>query len=132
MALRYFVEDSSEVLKSATNDDDIAAPTGHTAVAATTIVAAYDGTILLGGTWDGTTYTPPAGYVAPFDPTSASGAIKQKAHDMLDTFDAAIGLILSNQHAWPQENIQNALAGIHWQIIAGARVSLKQHSHGST
>ena len=101
MALRYLIEDSSDILKAATNDDDIVPPPGHTAVAATTIAAAYDGVILLGGTWDGTTYTPPAGYVAPFDPTSASGAIKQKAHDMLDVFDAAIGLILSNQHAWP-------------------------------
>ena len=124
MALRYLVEDSTSILVSATADDDLVAPPGHTAVLATVIEAAYDGKILLYGTWDGTTYTPPAGYVAPFDPGTDQGAVKQAAHDMLDVFDAAIGLILSNQQAWPQLNIVNALSGIHWQIVAAARICL--------
>ena len=124
MALRYLVEDSTDILVSATADDDLIAPPGHTAVLATVIEAAYDGKILLYGMWDGTTYTPPAGYVAPFDPGTDQGAVKQAAHDMLDVFDAAIGLILSNQQAWPQLNIVNAISGIHWQIVAAARVCL--------
>ena len=128
MALRYFVEDFTEaspgVLKSATPDDDIVAPTGHTAVLESTIRAVYAGAILLFGKWNGLIYTPPAGYVAPFDPTSVSGAVKKAAHDMLNVFDAAIGLMLANPDAWPSANVQNALSGIHWQIIAAARVSL--------
>ena len=124
MALRYLVEDSTGILVSATADDDLIAPPGHTAVLATTIEAAYDDKILLYGTWDGTTYTPPAGYVAPFDPGTDQGAVKQAAHDTLDVFDAAIGLALANPQAWPYTNISNAIIGIHWQIIAMARVCL--------
>ena len=125
MALRYLVEDSTEVSWYRQQPTMIiVAPPGHTAVLATTIEAAYDDKILLYGTWDGTTYTPPAGYVAPFDPGTDQGAVKQAAHDTLDVFDAAIGLMLGNPQAWPAANVQNALSGIYWQSVAMARVCL--------
>ena len=61
MAVRYFIDDTSDVLLSVTEDDDISAPSGQTAVAKSVIAAAYTGDIYQGGTWDGTTYTPPDG-----------------------------------------------------------------------
>ena len=77
MAVRYFVEDSSLVLKSVETDDDAVAPTGETAILRSVIEGFYDGPILLTGTLDSvtnpTSYTPPASYVAPYDPTTDSG-----------------------------------------------------------
>ena len=64
MAVRYFVDDTTNVLLSVTEFDAQATPTGQTAVAKSTIEAAYTEDIYLGGTWDGTTYTPPAGQIA--------------------------------------------------------------------
>ena len=121
---RYLVEDSSNVIKSYTEDDDLAAPPGHTAVAASVIEAAYTGTIYQGGTWDGTTYTPPDGIVTPLDTDTDLGALKQAAHDMLDTFEAGIGLIESNSTIWVQGGADSALDGIHYMAINAARVAL--------
>ena len=124
MAVRYFVEDTSNLLKSATDYDAEPTPAGHIAVLKSTIEAAYDGDILLFGTWDGTDYEPPAGYVAPFDPTVGAGVVKQAAHNMLDVFDAAVEVIERNRTAWPQEHIEWAITGIHWQTVNAARIAL--------
>lgn len=59
MAVRYFVDDTTNKLITRTESDDLNPPSGRTAVNETTIEAAYTGTIYLQGTWDGTTYTPP-------------------------------------------------------------------------
>ena len=40
---RYLVEDSSNIIKAYTEDDELIAPPGHTAVAASVIEAAYSG-----------------------------------------------------------------------------------------
>ena len=128
MAIRYFVENSSLVLKSIETDDDIAAPTGETAILRSVIEAFYDGPIFLTGTLDSvtnpTTYTPPASYVAPYDPTSDSGTVKDAAHAMLDVFDAALGFIAAEHIAFPVTNVENARAGIYWQIVNTARACL--------
>ena len=62
MPARYFLN-SSNVLLSYTEIDSIDPPAGETAVAKSVIDAAYVGDVLIGGTWDGTIYTPPAGQV---------------------------------------------------------------------
>ena len=76
MALRYLVDDTSDILKAATNNDNLVAPPGNTAVAATVIAAAYDGVIYLGGTWDGTTYTPPAGQPTEYNSSTDIGSVQ--------------------------------------------------------
>lgn len=63
MAPRFFVRAADNVIIATTEDDDLTAPTGATAVARSVIEAAHDGAIFQGGTWDGTTYTPPTGVV---------------------------------------------------------------------
>ena len=121
---RYFVEDSSDVVKSFTIDDDVSAPAGETAVNASVIEAAYTGTIYQGGTWDGATYTPPVGIVTAIDGTTGAGSVQLAAHAMLDVFDQALNFIEANRHVWTQGTIENGIEGIHWQIINSARVAL--------
>ena len=62
MPARYFLN-AATVLVSYTEIDSIDPPAGETAVAKSVIDAAYAGDVLIGGTWDGTTYIPPAGQV---------------------------------------------------------------------
>ena len=65
------------------------------------IEAFWDGPIFLTGTLDSvtnpTTYTPPASYVAPYDPTHDSGMVKDAFHAMEDVFDRALGYIVDNR-----------------------------------
>ena len=124
MAVRYFVEDTSNLLKSATDYDAEPTPTGFTVVLKSVIEAVYDGDILLFGTWDGTDYTPPADYVAPYDSTTDAGMVKDAAHDMLDVFEGALALIANNPTAWSDDIRTKAVEGIHWQIVNSARVAL--------
>lgn len=58
MSTRYF-RNSSNVLVELTEYDELATPDGLTAIEESVIQAAYSGNIYIGGTWDGTTYTPP-------------------------------------------------------------------------
>lgn len=69
MAPRFFVRSADDVIVASTEDDALVAPSGTTAVARSVITAAYDGPLYQGGTWDGTTYTPPSGQ-APMDDTT--------------------------------------------------------------
>ena len=124
MAVRYFVETSSSVLKSATDFDLEPTPAGHTAVLRSTIAAVWDEAILIGGKWDGSAYTPPDDYVAPPDPNTDAGSVQIAAGLMMDTFESACELIRENRLLWPAANISQGLEGIHWQIIAAARVAL--------
>ena len=94
---RYLVEDSSNVIKAYTEDDSLIAPPGHTAVDASVIEAAYSGTIYQGGTWDGTTYTPPTGSVTEIDGTTDIGGVKVSCINMLDVFDQALDYIHNQQ-----------------------------------
>ena len=121
---RYLVEDSSNVIKAYTEDDSLIAPPGHTAVDASVIQAAYSGTIYQGGTWDGTTYTPPTGIVVPLDTSTAQGMVKESCLAMLDEFEQALDYIHHNRSVWPDASIAIAVEGIRWQIINSARVAL--------
>ena len=121
---RYFVENSSGVIKSYTIDDDVVAPAGHTAVDVSVIEAAYTGTIYQGGTWDGTDYTPPTGIVTPIDSTTDIGGVQAACKNMLDVFDVALAFIDGNRFAWPPDAIAKAEDGMHWQIVNSARVAL--------
>ena len=121
---RYLVEDSSNVIKAYTEDDSLIAPPGHTAVDASVIEAAYSGTIYQGGTWDGTTYTPPTGIVVPLDTSTAQGMVKESCLAMLDVFEQALDYIHHNRLVWPDAARARAVEGIHWQIINSARVAL--------
>ena len=89
-----------------------------------------DGVIQAGGFWDGTTYTPPANLIPVIDPTTDAGMVQEAAHAMMHTFEAAISFIQENRQAWPGANMAQAIEGIHWQIIAAARVGLNSHADG--
>ena len=121
---RYLVEDSSNVIKAYTEDDSLIAPPGHTAVDASVIEAAYSGTIYQGGTWDGTTYTPPTGIVVPLDTSTAQGMVKESCLAMLDEFEQALEYIHANRFAWRDDTRAKAIDGIYWQIVNSARVAL--------
>ena len=123
-AVRYFVDDTTDILKTLVTDDTLTAPTGETAVTKATIETACSCNIYLGGTWDGTDYTPPAGITIAIDPTTDAGSVQAAAHVMMDAFDGALSLIFENRLAWPQTFIENAVLGIHWMSVNGARVAL--------
>ena len=132
---RWFVQDADNKIVAATDDDDAATPAGTTAVTDATIRAAdppgATGPINFGGFWDGTTYTAPAGLLPVIDPTTDAGMVQEAAHAMMHTFEAAISFIQENRQAWPAQNMAQAIEGIHWQIIAAARVGLNSHADGS-
>ena len=121
---RYLVEDSSNVIKSYTEDDSLVVPPGHTAVNVSVIEAAYTGTIYQGGTWDGTTYTPPTGIVTPIDGATDQGAVQLAAHNMMDVFDDAFSFIRGHQHVWTQDAITRSIDGMYWMSVNAARVAL--------
>ena len=125
---RWFVQTADNKIVAATDDDDAATPAGTTAVTDATIRAAdppgATGPINFGGFWDGTTYTAPAGLLPVIDPTTDAGMVQEAAHAMMHTFEAAISFIQENRQAWPAANMAQAIEGIHWQIIAAARVGL--------
>ena len=126
-AVRYFVDDASDILKTLVTDDTLTAPTGETAVAKATIETACACSIYLGGTWDGTDYTPPAGITitTAIDPTTDQGSVQAAAHDMLDVFDAALSTIFENRIVWtPDRSSKTPVLGIHWMAINAARVAL--------
>ena len=79
--------------------------------------AAYTGIIYQLGFWDGTTYTPPAGIITPFDPTSAGGDVKVAAHKAEDVFDNALELIDDNENAWTDDQKTKGREGIYWQRV---------------
>ena len=99
MATRFFVDDTTNVLLSVTESDGLNPPDGATAVAASVIEAAYSGIVFLGGTWDGTTYTPPDGIVA-------------------DTTDEQLRLL----------NIHSAYVDYHARVRKGGWVNLSNGS----
>ena len=124
--VRYFVDDSTDVLETLVTNDDIAAPTGQTAVARTTIEAAYTGNIYLLGTWDGTDYAPPTGILIPIDPTTDTGRVMEAAHVMMDVFDVALEYLTENRSTWPAANVVNATDGIYWMHVNAARIALSE------
>ena len=125
-AVRYFVDDTSNILKTLVTDDTLTAPTGETAVAKTTIETACSCSIYLGGTWNATTstYAPPAGITTAIDVTTDIGGVQASCAAMLDTFDNALAFINDNLLAWSDDVRGKAVDGIHWQIINSARVAL--------
>ena len=122
--VRYFVDDTSNILKTLVTDDDLTAPTGETAVTKTVIETACGCSVYLGGTWDGTTYAPPAGITVAIDETTDIGAVQASCAAMLDVFEVALAYIHDNRFAWPEDARAKAETGISWQIINSARVAL--------
>ena len=122
--VRYFVDDTSDILKTLVTDDTLTAPAGETAVTKTVIETACGCSVYLGGTWDGTTYTPPAGITVAIDSTTDIGGVQEACSEMLDVFDVALAYIHDNRAAWPEDARAKAETGISWQIINSARVAL--------
>ena len=89
-----------------------------------TIETACSCSIYLGGTWDGTTYAPPAGITIGIDSTTDIGGVQASCAAMLDVFDAALDYIQQNRFAWQDVHRAEAIEGIHWQIVNSARVAL--------
>ena len=123
MAAGWFRDTSDNKLVAAA-DSELTPPTGHDFILKSTIEAAYTGEIWQLGTWDGTTYTPPAGIIVPIDTTTDSGMVKQAAHNMMDVFDSALEVIFENRIVWIPADVDNAVLGIHWMAINAARVAL--------
>ena len=93
MAVRIFVEDATDILTSSTENADIEAPTGFTAVLLSVMEAAYTGKIYMFGKWDGAAYTPPA-YIS--DALTDLGTRKTAArllHDYLVAEAAALAVV---------------------------------------
>ena len=101
----------SSVIKAYTEDDTLVAPPGHTAVNASVIEAAYSGIIYQGGTWDGTTYTPPTGIVTPIDATTDIGGVQEACTEMLDTFEQALDFINTYSAAWTDRHCYEGQRG---------------------
>ena len=125
---RWFVDDASGVIVAFADDPGGYTPDGSHAVFDETIRMANppgpDGPIFQGGTWDGSTYTPPAGAVLPIDPTTNIGGVQEACDDMLDTFEVAFDFIYENRIAWQSAARKKAVTGMHWQIVNAARVAL--------
>ena len=58
------------------------------------------------------------------DPTTDQGSVQEAAHTMMDVFDGALSLIFENRNVWQHDIRENAILGIHWMAINGARVAL--------
>ena len=99
-------------------------PTGHDFVLTSTIAAAYTGEIWQDGTWDDTTYTPPTNILLVYDDTTEAGEVQVAAETMLATLESGSEFIRDNRTLWPQQQIEWALTGIHWQIVNAARIAL--------
>ena len=123
MAAGWFRDTSDNKLVAAA-DSELTPPTGHDFILKSTIEAVYTGEIWQLGTWDGTTYVPPADIIVPYDQTTDSGQVKDGAHAMMDVFDTAIAFIRENRAVWRPAAVEKALTGIHWQIVNSARLAL--------
>ena len=82
---RWLVQTSDGKILGATDDTEVAAPDPSfaTLIAESVIRAAdppgADGVIQAGGTWDGTTYTPPPNLIPVIDPTTDAGMVQEAA-----------------------------------------------------
>ena len=123
MAAGWFRDTSDNKLVAAA-DSELTPPTGHDFILKSTIEAVYAGEIWQLGTWDGSTYVPPADIIVPYDQTTDSGQVKDAAHAMMDVFDAALTFIFENRLAWPYTNIEKSTEAIRWQTVNSARVAL--------
>ena len=103
---------------------EMTAPTGHDFVLTSTIEAAYTGEIWQDGTWDGTEYKPPTNIIVPYDAGTDAGQVQIAAALMLDVLEGGADYIRDNRPVWPQQPVEWALTGIHWQIVNAARIVL--------
>ena len=78
MAFGWFRDTSDNKLVAAA-DSELTPPTGHDFILKSTIEAVYTGEIWQLGTWDGTTYEPPAGILVPYDTTTDTGELQAAA-----------------------------------------------------
>ena len=78
MVRRFWVRDLDDVITGFADNDDAEVPDLHTSVLESVIRVADPpgaaGRIQGGGTWDGATYTRPAGVLVPFDWVNRVGA----------------------------------------------------------
>ena len=123
MAAGWFRDTSDNKLVAAA-DSELTPPTGHDFILKSTIEAVYAGEIWQLGTWDGSTYVPPADIIVPYDQTTDAGMVRDAAHAMMDVFDAALAFIQENRSAWTDDLRTKAIEGIYWQIVNSARVAL--------
>ena len=127
---RWLIQTSDNKIIGVTDDDNVEAPDAAFAtLVAETVIRMADppgatGVILSGGSWNGTTYTPPANILPVTDPTSDAYLVQTAAHAMLDVFDQALILMADYAYAWPHKNIEGARDGIHYMIVNAARVAL--------
>ena len=133
---RWVIQTSDNKIIGVTDDDNVEAPdpTFATLVADSVIRMAdppgATGDILSGGTWDGTTYTPPTNLIPEIDPSTDAGSVQEAAHAMMDVFEAAIDLIRDNQYAWPQVNVRQAISGHSLADRCICAYRLERHAHG--
>ena len=99
-------------------------PTGHDFVPKSTIEASYSGEIWQDGVWNGTTYTPPPDILIPYDGSTNAGEVQLAAEAMLDVLEAGADYIRDNRIVWPQDAVEWALDGLHFQISNAARIAL--------
>ena len=123
MAVGWWRDTSDNKLVAAA-DSDFTVPAGHDFILKSTIEAAYTGEIWQLGTWDGTTYTPPADILVDYDATTDAGMVKDAAHNMMDVFEEGLAYIQDNRAIWTDDAVTKAIEGIHWQIVNSARVAL--------
>ena len=116
--------DTSDNKLVAAADSDLTPPAGHDFILKSTIEAAYTGEIWQLGTWDGTTYTPPADILVAFDPLVGAGIVKKAAHDALDVLETGAAYLVANGYLWDDKFRAAATDGIHWMIINMARIAL--------
>ena len=123
MAAGWFRDTSDNKLVAAA-DSELTPPTGHDFILKSTIEAVYAGEIWQLGTWDGSTYVPPADIIVPYDQTTDSGMVQLAAHVMMDVFEAGLEFLENNRLAWQHDGVVKTQDAIQWQMVNAARVAL--------
>ena len=113
MAVRIFVEDATDILTSSTEDADIEAPTGFTAVLLSVMEAAYTGKIYMFGKWDGAAYTPPAYISDALTDLGQEKTAARLAHDYLVAEAAALEFVATYHPAGHVGRIHDFLTYAH-------------------
>ena len=98
----YCVDDTDDKVGAYRADlAKVACPTGTTGVELATIAAAYDGDIIQGGTWDGTTYTAPASELPPATDVGRLQAAARMIYEALLEWSEGLADVSANYpQAW--------------------------------
>ena len=101
-SVRFFVNDDTNLLESATSFDSVATPTGYTVVAKTVVDAACSCDSTLNGTWDGTTYESHEDLTAPTTDAERLMVGAFALHHQLLAWSEALENVASY---WPQADV---------------------------